>query len=534
MFIKTCLRKKNGKTYQTHYLVEGYRDPKTKKVKHKHILSLSKLPPKQILALQSSLQNNSQIEKAQLEDLELLTCKEYGNIVIFQKIFQKAFGKIIDPKYRKELEAITINKIFNPKSKNSLGNWLKEVDLNYSFNNKNTLYECLDYLEENQKKLEKKLARRAKGAQIDLLLYDITSTYFEGKGAENICKYGYSRDHRSDRAQVNIGLVTSSDGAPLSVEVFEGNIADKSTIENKIKSLQDQFGITNITFVFDRGMKSKTNLEYLTKQGFTYLTALSHAELRKRAEENKEIQMSIFDKQNLAEFIIREDPENNQKQNILENYTEKKLVLCHNPAKAKRDQINRLKLIEKTEEQLTKIQNLKRTYADLQLQDKVSKKINKYKCEKYLTYEIKAGKLIFERNLIKIEQAEKYDGFYMIETTKTKLKGNEAEKKYKSLQLVERAFNSVKNHIELRPVFHYKETRIKGHIFSCFMSYYLLHKFKEKTSELIKEYSLDSLLTELKCVKKSYFKINKFHFEKITQLNELQKKLFNLFVVQKN
>ena len=120
----------------------------------------------------------------------------------------------------------------------------------------------------------------------------------------------------------------------------------------------------------------------------------------------------------------------------------------------------------------------------------------------------------------------------MVESTKKELSGEEAEKKYKSLQLVERAFDCVKNHIEIRPVFHYKETRIKGHIFSCFMSYYLLHKFKQQTKELLKSNTLDELLTELKCIKKVNFKIDKFVLEKINTLTDIQKELFSIFQIR--
>ena len=121
----------------------------------------------------------------------------------------------------------------------------------------------------------------------------------------------------------------------------------------------------------------------------------------------------------------------------------------------------------------------------------------------------------------------------MIESTDTKIGGGEAEKKYKSLQLVERAFDDVKNHIKIRPVFHYKESRIKGHIFSCFMSYLLLHQFRESTKELLKKHTLDDLLTELTCIHKSYFKIDKFILEKVTELNYFRLKgerLWNTFV----
>ena len=548
MFIKrNVTTKPNGKKYAKYFLVEGYRDKNTGKVKQKYILNLSSLPEKSILALQESLnKNNTLVSKKRLESLEILCTKQYGNIKIFSKIFDKHFGKYInDINYEKALKAIVINKIFNPKSKNGIHNWLDEVDMGYKITNKNDLYECLDFLESEQEKIEKRLFEQSKRESkkeekkeekakesANILLYDITSTYFEGKGAEEICKYGYSRDHRSDRVQVNIGLITSPEGVPISVEIIAGNISDKQTIRGQIDKIKKKFNIQNLTFIFDRGMKSKVNLEYIQTEGYDYITALSHSELKKKAEENKSIQMSLFDKKDLASFEIEG----------------KYYSLVHNPIKAYKDKNDRLKLIEKTEKELSKIQNFKRNYTVNQIQDKVSKIINKFRCEKYIEYEIREintvneatdgveinkikGELIFTRKTEKIEIDEKYDGFYMIESTNKEIKGRDSVTQYKDLQLVERAFDSVKNHIEIRPVFHYKESRIKGHIFSCFMSYFLLHKFKEEVQDLLKEHTLDDLLTETKLIQKTTFRIDNFCFDKINNLSIIQEEVLKRFKI---
>lgn len=523
MFIKTCKRKHaNGEVYETHYLTEGYRDPKTGKVKHKHLVNLGKLPKDLVFLLKEAIKKSGsgagEIEKVNLKEMEMLCSKEYGSVAVFEKLFHEHIGDCIGRKYKDQIKAIVINKILEPKSKNALPNWLRLVDLSCDTSDKNAWYQALDYLEKKQEHIEQKLFEQRKKkhpeTKCQLYLYDITSTYFEGKGAENICKHGYSRDHRPDRIQVNIGLVTDEEGFPLTVEILEGNITDKQTLQGKIEILKERFGIEEVTFVFDRGMKTKANLEHLTKEGYQYITALSHAQLQKKAAENEKIQMSLFDKKDLVEFLDEDKG--------------KKYVLSHNPSKARLDQKTRIHLIEKTEKSLQKIKDLKKSYTDAEIQDKVSRVINRYKCEKYLEYTIESGILSFERNTEKIEIDEQYDGFYMIESTNTEKSGEEIEQTYKNLQMVERAFDDVKNHIEIRPVFHYKESRIKGHIFSCFLSYYLLHAFRKNTAALLKSYSLDTLLTELRDIKKAYFKINCFAFEKISNLSDLQKNILSL------
>lgn len=527
MFIKTSVKKMpNGDPYKTHYLVEAYRNKKTGKSKHRYISNLTALPEECILVLKKALKGHAgEIESISLDELEVLCTKEHSSVKVFQLLFKKHFSKLLkNKKYANAIEAIVINKIFEPKSKNSLQNWLNSVDLGHSFSNKNDLYNCLDYLEEEQENIEKELSKHLTKSGSSMLLYDITSTYFEGKGAENICKHGYSRDKRPDRVQVNIGVVTAKDGTPVAVEVIAGNITDKQTLQDQVKKVKDKHGITDISFVFDRGMKSKVNLEYLTESGYSYITALSHSELKKKCEENQEVQGSLFDKRNLSEFTI-----NNK------NYT-----LVHNPVKAERDSKTRRSLISKTQERLDNIRNLKRKYTVKQLQDKVSKTINRYAMEKFIDYSIEEisegdkrhATFAYNQNDKKISEAEKYDGFYMIESTSSNTTGKNAVKQYKDLQLVERAFDSVKNHIRLRPVFHYKESRIKGHIFSCFLSYFLLHKFKQQCKELLESNTLDELLSELRRVHKVYLKIQNICIEKLTKLSDLSQEILSKFKMQ--
>jgi len=554
MFIKTCKKKIWSKEYETHYIAESYRDEKTKKIKHKHILSLSKLEPRQIEALRNSFKQeqeekskkNWNIEKEikfyNTNKIQILDTKEYWSIKVFEHLFNKYFFWVLDKKYYEQIKAITINKIFEPKSKNSLDNWLKKVDLDFRIDTKSSkdkLYKSLDYLEKEQENIEKKLYKKNKieNSTCDLYLYDITSTYFEWKWDENICKYWYSRDHRQDRVQVNIWLVTNNKWIPLAVEILEWNISDKQTVQNKIDVLKERFWIENITFVFDRWMKTKANLDYIIESWYDYITALTHSELRNKAKENKDIEMSLFDKHNLAEFI--EDMKD-EKWNLIKdekwNIKKIKYVLSHNPMKKLKDTKDRIKLIEKTEKLLSSIQELK-TYkqwklTQLEIQEKITKKINKFNCSKYIFYEIKENSFSFERKDSKIKEDENYDWFYMIESLEIYESKENIEKKYKSLQLVERAFDDVKNMIEIRPVFHYKESRIKWHIFSCFMSYYLLHRFKEIVEDLLETNTLDYIITEIQKITKTYIKIESLVLEKINELNLLQLNILKRFNVK--
>lgn len=535
MFVKISKRVKKWKTYKTVFLTEWYRDEEWK-VKHRHHCSLKWLTEEQILWLQQIFgkwNKNVEVPTSSIKDLKFLSSKQYGQALVFGKLFDEYLWDSIWRKYKQIAKTTIINRIFEPKSKNWLSNRVKQVEWFDPIISKKVPYQLMDYFDKQKDNIEKKLFNKNKDQNCDLLLYDITSTYFEWDKCE-IAEYGYSRDHRWDKKQVNVWLVTNSVWCPITTEVIQGNLTDKTTIKGKVDDLKKKFGIKNITFVFDRGMKSKVNLEYIQEQWFDYITALNHSELKKRAQENKDIQQSLFEKEDLAEFII----------------DKKKYVLSYNDWKAHKDTNDREMLIKKTEGQMKIIQELKRDYTVQELQDKISKKINKYKTEKYIKYKIEKtvrtievkqkskdwknkktrvkkefGTLVFERNEEKIEFDKRYDWFYMVESTKKEEKWEILEKKYKSLQCVENAFDSVKNLIEIRPVFHRKTSRVKWHIFTCFLAYYLLHKFKVKAKELLKENTLDTLLTSIKTIHKWYFEINNITISKITERDELQKSI---------
>lgn len=262
--------------------------------------------------------------------------------------------------------------------------------------------------------------------------------------------------------------------------------------------------------VIARGASSRGNIA-------DYITALSHSQLKKIAEENQKVQQSLFDKLDLAEFEM----------------DNKKYVLSYNAHKSYKDTHDRELLINKTLEKLQKIHELKKPLSQTKMQDKVSRIINKYNCEKYIQYTIEEQSndawtkavLTWKRDEEKIVFDQKHDWFYMVESTDTKKSWEEIEQTYKNLQYVERAFDCVKNLIEIRPVFHYKDARVKWHIVICFLSYYLLFQFKKLCKELLKTNTLDTLLTELRTIAKSYFTIESITISKVVQCSDLQRQI---------
>ena len=226
---------------------------------------------------------------------------------------------------------------------------------------------------------------------VRLFFYDITSTYFEGRKAE-IARYGYSRDHRSDRKQVVIGLVTDSDGIPISMEVFDGNTRDCSTVKGKIDELKNRFNVEKACFVGDRGMKTEANVEHIRDAGLDFILALHHREVLKLVEEHGPTQMELFDERGIADISI----------------DGRRLVVCRNPIAGADTKRRRDELLQLTGEKLESIRirvekgRLKKPDA---IRRAVDRPFSKWKTEKFFKINIEESSFSFERNRQTIESA---------------------------------------------------------------------------------------------------------------------------------
>ena len=318
-----------------------------------------------------------------------------------------------------------------------------------------------------QERIENKLAsiHLESGA---LVLYDVTSTYLEGKGCE-LGKYGYNRDKKKGKTQIVFGLLCDKNGCPIAVEVFSGNTSDSTTLQGQIEKVRKRFGIKNVVWVTDRGILTSSKINELVKpvEGLDYISGLTKASIRKLAEVEA-IQLGLFDELNLVEFES-------------EDYPDERLIACRNPLIAKKNQRQREELLQIVEEQFELIiKATKREKRALKGADKIAlrvgKVLNKYKISKYYNLEITDSGLTYERKQELIDQEMALDGVYILRTSvdKNVMDGVEVVKAYKSLSSVEEAFRCYKSiDLKVRPIYHYKGDRVKAHIFLCMLAYYL-------------------------------------------------------------
>lgn len=365
-------------------------------------------------------------------------------------------------------------------------------------------YLPLDRLLARQDSIQKTLAKNhlSDGCMV---LYDITSSYLEGSYQESaLVKFGYNRDRKNGHKQIVIGLICNKEGCPVAVEVFAGNTKDETTVINKIKELKHKYKLKKLIFVGDRGMLTKCNIEQLeqTKE-ISIITALTHGQIRSLLD-NKIIQPGLFDEKNINEVI---DPE-----------TQKRYCLCRNPLKAKEAEEVRNKLIELTEKGLQEIANYKRASTVEAIGARVGKALAKYKVAKFIKWSVTADtannkskkhQLTWSLDKEKISEEKRLDGCYIITTNvpAQDMTAQEVVASYKKLILVEQAFRNLKTvQLEMRPIYHKKDERIKAHVFLCMLAYYLQWHMKQKLKPLFDEdgngkerrWSFDGIISTLK------------------------------------
>jgi transposase len=349
-----------------------------------------------------------------------------------------------------------------------------------------------------------------------------------------LVEFGYNRDGKKNHEQIVIGLICNKEGCPVAIEVYPGNTKDETTVVNKINQIKEKYNIKQLIFVGDRGMVTKSNLEKLkTKKDLLTISALTRPEIFTLLNHNI-INPSLFDEREIHEVI---DPNN----------PSKRYCLCKNPFQAKKDQETRQRLIKITSDNLTKIQNYQRSTTTPILGARIGKIMAKYKMTKYISWNIipdlskdnsKNHKISFEIDQEAINRAEILDGCYIISTNVNQevMATNEVVASYKKLQLVEQAFRNLKTvQLELRPIFHKKDDRIRAHVFLCMLAYHVqwhmnkkLHKlFKEDKKGKDRHWTFNNVIATLKQITWNKTQAQGIVFYRNSELTENQKKIID-------
>ncbi|VGO19415.1 hypothetical protein SCARR_01473 [Pontiella sulfatireligans] len=465
------------------------------KVRKKTVANLSGLPDELVEALRAALKGESIPASEGIASLEkaisIHDARQHGHVAAIHSVLKKSgLLGMIDSKRSRERDvvaAMIIDRIISGDSKlatvrhcdpqtasTSLGELLSLEDLH-----ENECYAAMDWLLERQDKIQKKLAKKhlADGAPV---LFDLSSSYFEGQCCE-LAQFGYSRDHRVYRKQVNYGIYCNSAGTPVGVEVLAGNESDRIAFPIAVERVRKDFNHKNVIFIGDRGMISgKAIDEYLRdEEGADWITALNAASIAK-LERCGSIQLTFFDECDLAS-ITHPD------------YPDERLVVCRNPDLAKRRSKRREALLQATEKLLAEIiKKVERKNKPLRGKDaigvEVGKIINKKKMAKHFNLTIEDDTFAFDRNEEKIRSESATDGLYVIRSSvdKTRMTDQELVANYKNLEMVERAFRSLKSiDLNVRPIYHRLDNRVRAHIFICMLAYHIEHQMRSQLAPLL-------------------------------------------------
>lgn len=483
MFPRIFKIKKANKTYQYLKLVKN--EWENGKVVQKVVANFgniykfkSKLPK-----LLKALAKYSDENLFLLKDLSLERCFQYGNVLVGKVLFKKVgLDKIILKLLKghkikfdllEHIKAMVINRVCDPTSKYGIIlRWLKIVYLpNWEIFDKkesdktkvDRFYRAMDFLITHKEEIEKELYFNLKdlfSLKVDLVFYDITSTYFESSKSE-IANYGYSRDERPNNKQILLGLVMVS-GLPIACYVFEGNRSDKSTFKEILDDIEKRFEIKRVVFVLDRGMISEENISYLEYKRYQYIISLR----RRNCREMKYVVRKAKDWLKIDEDLTACEIKNNSK----------RLIMCHNRERAQIEKIKREQIIKQLSKELERLkQNVdKGKTKDEKKITKIAEKIlMKKHGYRYFNYEIKDKRFNYWQDDKKISYEEEIDGKYLLETNVKDLTLREVIFAYKELNKVEAAFREIKDFIKIRPIFHSNDKRIKAHVFICSLSFLL-------------------------------------------------------------
>ena len=447
------------------------------KVRNRTVANLSHWPAAQIEALRQVLKGETPAAAASAFDI--VRSRPHGHAAAVLSTMERlGLPALLDPsdsRARRAVLALIASRILEPGSKLATSRGLREETCHHTLGellglgavNEDDLYEAMDWLGDRQAMVENGLAARHLEAGT-LVLYDLTSTYFEGRHCP-LAKYGYSRDERRSNLQIVFGLLSNGEGCPVAVEGFAGNTADPKTVAAQVKKLRERFQLERIILVGDRGMLTQKRIEedLREQERLQWVTALRAPQIQALMAQGA-IQMSLFDEQNLLE-ITHPD------------YPGERLIVCRNPLLASERARKRKELIEAAEKKLKEIEvATKRQRQPVRGADKicylVGKALAASKVEKYFRWTATDAGLNWEPNPERIERDAALDGIYVLRTNVTveQLDREQTVLAYKRLATVERAFRSLKSvDLNVRPIHHRLPDRVRAHVFLAMLAYYV-------------------------------------------------------------
>src|SRR5690348_16246173 len=483
-------RQGRRRDYESRYLRRTYRDGG--KVKHETLANLSGLPEQAVDAIEAALKGTPLVPAGRA--VTITSSLPHGHVAAVHAMAARlGLPALLGPAGRpRDLAlALVVPRVVAPASKLSTLAWWADVtlgaDLSVAGASTDDIYAAMDWLDGRQDAIEAELARRHLGPEPNpsrMALFDLTSAWMEGRHCP-LAARGYSRDGKKGKLQIEYGLLTDPAGRPVAVRVFPGNTGDPAAFTAITGVVRDKFGLAKMVMVGDRGMITSARIAALNRledgtprpDPYEWITALRAPAIRKLMAEDGPLQLSLFDEQDLAEITSPDFPG-------------ERLIACRNPHLAADRARKREELLAATEQLLAPIAArvaAGRLHGAAAIGAAAGKVISKYKTGKHFELTITDTSLTVARRQDQIDAEAALDGFYVLRTPvpAAQLDGPAVVTAYKNLARVERDFRSVKSDdLDLRPVFHRLEERVKAHVLICMLACYLTWHLRQAWAPL--------------------------------------------------
>ena len=456
-------------------------------MKNRTLANLSSWPEAKVEALSRALKG---LPPAGLEGMvEVTRSLPHGHVAaVLGTLRQLGRHELISPEPSRQRDLVTamaVAQVIAPDSKLAIARGLQAGTAASSLGevlhlggcDEDDLYAAMDWLAARQQRIEDALAARHLAGGT-LVLYDVSSAAFEGRTCP-LGAIGHPKDGVRGRLQIVYGLLASKDGIPVAIEVFNGNTGDPKTVASQAGKLKDRFGITRVVLVGDRGMLTAARLrEDVGPAGLDWITALRAPQVKALVRDGA-LQLSLFDQTDLAEIT---GPD----------YPGERLVACKNPFLEAERARKREALLAATEADLAKITAAtQRARQPLRGKDKIALRadrvLNRRKVGKHLTIDIGEDHFSYARNEESITAEAALDGIYVLRTSVSAgdLDSGEIVSSYKALAHVERAFRAFNTDLDIRPIRHRTETRVRAHVFLRMLSYYITWHMQARLAPIL-------------------------------------------------
>ena len=503
MFVRTkVFRNKDGSTRIYLQLVTSERVGD--RVRQRVVANLGRLDELQAGALDRLIEHLARFSRRQwilekARQIEARQARTWGPVLIFRRLWEELGlratfawlldGTAVQTDFEEAAFAMVLNRLMDPMSKLGVSEWIKTVyrpewerlELNH-------FYRALDFLAEHKALLEEALYARVWdlfNLKLDLVLWDTTTTYFEGRGAEGLAEFGFSKDKRPDRVQIMIGVLVSRDGFPIAHEVFPGNTTEVDTFRHAMEKVKRQFHLGRVILVADRGMVSEKLLGEIEEARLEYIVGVRMRKLKAAQEvlsrpgRYRKVAANLWVKEAIHQGV--------------------RYVVCFNPEEKERDRQTREQAVARLKERLEA--------------GKVKQLIGNSAYRRFL--KLDGTRVSIDEQALR--QEARYDGKYVLRTN-CSLSPEEVAESYKSLWQVERAFRELKSGLDLRPIYHWTEKRIRGHVMVCFLALVLEMALRRKIKELGEEVRYDDLLLDLCQLKAVDLHVDGSHYLARTEL----------------